>query len=321
MTTTTEADKSAGNQVVATEGFAAITAAKLSPLGFFMALPPVLVVLCFVGVPIFIAFSFSLGFTGGPNEVISIIGQDIYKKTSWWGTLDAYKAVFNDARFPGDLWMTLSVTFISTTVVLLMALGMGIYQRIKGGRIASLLSTLSLVPLFVPVVISAWAIHTFYDGNGFMKTFFMQFGIDFPTLTSTRTAVILGTIWTSLPFAILMVTSGLQSIPDALIETAQDAGASFMRILRTIMIPLAFVPIVIAGTFTAIGIMGSFTVPLFLGPNQPTMLGVEISNFFGAYNRPQHSIVMAFVIFAAASGIAVLYIWANVRSAKQSGRI
>jgi ABC-type spermidine/putrescine transport system permease subunit I len=118
-----------------------------------------------------------------------------------------------------------------------------------------------------------------------------------------------------------MITSGLQSVPNALIETAQDAGASFMRIVRTILIPLAFVPIVIACTFTAIGIMGSFTVPLFLGPNQPTMFGVEITNFFTAYNRPQQSIVMAFIVFAAASGIAISYIWANFRSAKENGRV
>jgi ABC-type spermidine/putrescine transport system permease subunit I len=215
----------------------------------------------------------------------------------------------------------LVVTFVSTFIVLFMAMGMGLYQRIKGGKLASILSMLSLVPLFVPVVIAAYAIAQFYNGVGFMRTFMSQFGIEFPIITATRNAIIIGTIWTSLPFAILMITSGLQSVPNALIETAQDAGASFMRIVRTILVPLAFVPIVIAGTFTAIGIMGSFTVPLFLGPNQPTMLGVEISNFFTAYNRPQQSIVMAFVIFAAASGIAVLYIWANIRSAKQSGRI
>jgi ABC-type spermidine/putrescine transport system permease subunit I len=213
------------------------------------------------------------------------------------------------------------VTFVSTFVVLAMAMGMGLYQRIRGGKLASILSMLSLVPLFVPVVIAAYAIAQFYNGVGFMRTFMSQFGIEFPIITATQNAIIIGTIWTSLPFAILMITSGLQSVPNALIETAQDSGASFMRIVRTILVPLAFVPIVIAGTFTAIGIMGSFTVPLFLGPNQPAMLGVEISNFFTAYNRPQQSIVMAFVIFAAASGIAVLYIWANIRSAKQSGRI
>ena len=309
------------NTVATKEGFAEIKTAKLSTLGFFMALPPVLVVILFVGLPIFVAFIFSIGYTGGPNRVISIIGQDIFEKNSWWGTADAYLTVFRDARFWPDFALTIVVTFLSTFIVLIMALGMGLYQRIRGGKIASILSMLSLVPLFVPVVIAAYAIAQFYNGVGFMRTIMAQFGIEFPVITATRNAIVIGTIWTSLPFAILMITSGLQSVPNALIETAQDAGAGFMRIVRTILIPLAFVPIVIAGTFTAIGIMGSFTVPLFLGPNQPTMLGVEISNFFTAYNRPQQSIVMAFIIFAAASGIAVIYIWANVRSAKQSGRI
>lgn len=309
------------NLVATKEGFAEVITAKRSTLGFFMALPPVLVLILFVGVPIFVAFIFSIGYTGGPNEIISIIGQDIYEKDSWWGTGAAYLAVFKDPRFIPDFILTMVVTFVSTFVVLLMAMGMGLYQRIRGGKIASILSMLSLVPLFVPVVIAAFAVAQFFNGVGFMRTFMSQFGIEFPIITATRNAIIIGTIWTSLPFAILMITSGLQSVPNALIETAQDAGASFMRIVRTILIPLAFVPIVIAGTFTAIGVMGSFTVPVFLGPNQPTMLGVEISNFFTAYNRPQQSIVMAFVIFAAASGIAVLYIWANIRSAKQSGRI
>jgi ABC-type spermidine/putrescine transport system permease subunit I len=297
------------------------TTPRLSALGLFMSLPPLLLVICFVGLPILIAFTFSLGFTTGPNRVVSIIGQEIHKKDHWWGTFGAYKDVFHDSRFPGDLRTTLLVTFLATALVLLMALGIGIYQRMIGGRVAGLMTTLTLVPLFVPVVIASWAIHTFYAGDGFMRTLLSHFGIDFPTLTSTVSAIVIGTIWTSLPFAILMVTSGLQSIPDALIETAQDAGAGFFRIIRTVLIPLAITPIVIAGTFTAIGIMGSFTIPLLLGPNQPTMLGVEIANFFGAYNRPQQSIVMAFIVFAAASGIALIYIWANVRSAKQSGRI
>lgn len=306
---------------VIAESLEAKNATRLSALGFFMALPPMLLVICFVGLPILIGFTFSIGYTKGPNRVLSIIGQEIHKKDQWWGTFGAYKDVFHDSRFPGDLRTTLLVTFTATLLVLLMSLGIGIYQRMIGGRLAGIMTTLTLVPLFVPVVIAAWAIHTFYAGDGFMRTFFAHFGINFPTVTSTVPAIVIGTIWTSLPFSILMVTSGLQSIPDALIETAQDAGASFLRIIRTVLVPLAITPIVIAGTFTAIGIMGSFTIPLFLGPNQPTMLGVEIANFFGAYNRPQQSIVMAFIIFGAASGIALIYIWANVRSAKQSGRI
>lgn len=294
---------------------------KPSFLGFGLSLPPLLLVLGFVGIPILIGFTFSLGFTKGPNRIISIIGQQIHPKTHWWGTFAAYSDVFHDSRFKGDLILTLCVTAVSTILVILIALSIALYQRLVGGKVASVLSTLSIVPLFVPVVISAWAIHTFYGGDGFMRSFFSQFGINFPTLTSTSTAIVIGSVWTSLPFSILMISSGVQAVPDALIESAKDCGANTIRVISTVIVPLSVTPIIIASSFTAIGILGSFTIPLFLGPNQPTMLGVEISNFFGSYNRPQQSLVMAFIVFLAASGIAILYIWSNVKSAKESGRI
>ncbi|MGB4136695.1 MAG: ABC transporter permease subunit, partial [Microbacterium sp.] len=128
-------------------------------------------------------------------------------------------------------------------------------------------------------------------------------------------------VWTSLPFAVLMVASGLQGIPDAIIEAARDAGAGFLRIVFSILIPMAFVPIVIAATFTAIGVIGSFTVPYFTGPNSPTMLGVMLTSYFTSYNEPQQSVVMAFTIFIAASAIGAFYVWANFRSAKDQGRV
>lgn len=280
-----------------------------------------LLVLFFVGLPILIGLTFSLGFTTGPNRVISIIGQGIHNKSHWWGTLAAYSDIWHDSRFLGDLRLTIFVTVISTTVVVILALVIAIYQRLIGGRKASVLVTLSIIPLFVPVVISAWAIHTFYAGDGFMRAFLSHIGIDFPTLTSTPSAIVIGTVWTSLPFAILMISSGMQAVPDALIESARDCGASSLRVILNILMPLAKTPIIIAASFSAIGILGSFTVPLFLGPNQPTMLGVEISNFFGSYNRPQQSLVMAFIVFAIASGIAVMYVWSNVKSARDSGRL
>jgi len=87
------------------------------------------------------------------------------------------------------------------------------------------------------------------------------------------------------------------------------------------MMPMAFVPIVIASTFTAIGVIGSFTVPYFTGPNAPTMLGVALTNYFTSYNEPQQSIVMAFTVFIAAAAIGVFYVWANFRSAKDQGRV
>jgi len=286
-----------------------------------MALPPILLVLLFIGVPVVVALAFSLGFTGGLNTVVASIGLGVHKADHWWGTLAAYAEVFSNQQFLEDLGLTILVTVISAAIVLFMALGIGLYMRMRGGWMANVLSSLAVIPLFIPVVIASWAILTFYSGDGFIRSVFALVGLHGPTWGFTAIAIVIGSVWTSLPFAVLMIVSGLQAIPDAMIETARDAGAGFVRIAVSILMPMASVPIIIAATFTAIGIIGSFTVPYFTGPNEPTMLGVTLTNYFTSYNKPQQSIVMAFTIFVAASAIGAFYVWANFRSAKDQGHV
>jgi ABC-type sugar transport system permease subunit len=309
---------SLAKRATTTRAARAASARARGALGFVMALPPIIFISVFVGFPIVLALGFSLGLVGGLNSTVALIGQDVHHATNWWGTLAAYQEVFSDARFLKDLLVTVVVTIVSTIVVLFLALGIGIFLRLRGGKIAKILSGLAIVPLFIPVVIASWSILTFYSATGFLQSVFAQVGLSFPVWSYTVIAIVIGSVWTSLPFAVLMVSSGLQSIPDALIEAARDSGAGFVRIVVSIMIPLASVPIIIATTFTAIGVIGSFTVPYFTGPTAPTMLGVAMSNYFSAFNQPQQSVVMAFVVFLIASGIAALYVWANFRSAKEA---
>ena len=289
--------------------------------GFLLAVPPVVVVALFVGVPVVLALAFSVGFTGGLNSVIAAIGQNVHHSDGALQTFAAYGDVFTSDGFWQDFGLTLGVTVASTAIVIVLAGGIGLYLRLHGGLLARLLAAVAIVPLFIPVVIASWAILTFYAADGFLRSLLAQFGIDGPVWSYSAVAIVIGSAWTSLPFAVLMVASGLQSVPDALIEAARDAGAGTLRIVRTILLPLSAVPIVIAATFTAIGVIGSYTVPYFTGPNAPTMLGVALTSYFTAYNQPQQSLVIAFVVFLAAAGIGALYVWANFRSARSEGRI
>lgn len=288
--------------------------------GLAMALPPMVLIALFIGVPIVLAFGFSLGFTGGLNHTIALIGQNVHEAKSG-PTFGAYADLFGDRRFLEDLLVTVAVTLVSTVVVILLALGIGLYLKFGGGMLAKLLSALAVVPLFIPVVIASWAILGFYSADGFLRSLAAQFGLGFPVWSYTMVTIVIGSVWTSLPFATLLVASGLQSVPQAMIDAAHDAGASFWRVVTSVVVPMAGVPIIIATTFTAIGILGSFTVPYFTGPNAPNMLGVDMSNYFSAFNQPQQAVVMAFVVFAIASGIAAVYVWANFRSAKESGAV
>jgi ABC-type spermidine/putrescine transport system permease subunit I len=78
------------------------------------------------------------------------------------------------------------------------------------------------------------------------------------------------------------------------------------------------IPTVIVATFTAIYVLGSFTVPYLTGPTQPNLLGPTMSNFFSAFNQPQQAEVLAIVVFGFALGIGAVYVWANVRTGKRS---
>ncbi len=289
--------------------------------GFLMALPPVLLIAGFAGLPIALAFGYSIGHGGGLNSTTALIAQHQYLVEDGWGTTRAYQEVFASDRFRQDLWVTILVTVAATAVVLVLALAIALHLRLRGGFLARGLSVLAVVPMFIPVVISSWAIVTFYSADGFLRSVFALFGVDGPVWAYSLTAVTIGQVWTNLPFAVLMIASGVQAVPDAVIDAARDSGAGLARTTRSIILPMATVPIVIATTFTAIGVIGSFTVPYFTGPNAPTMLGVSMTSYFQAFNRPQQSIVMAFVVFALASGIAAFYIWANYRQAKERDQV
>lgn len=286
--------------------------ARRNLIGFLMALPPIIVLVLFVGLPVVLAIAFSFGYTGGLNQVSAQIGQNVHQGSPF--TLGAYSDIINDPRFIRDLGVTLLITVVSTLFVLVFTVGIAVYARLTRSKAGTLLTSMAIIPLFIPVVIASWANLTFYSSNGFIRSLFAQFHLEGPTLGFTTTGVIIASIWVNLPFATLMVTSGIEGIPDALIESARDAGASTMRIVWEILIPLAKVPILIASTFTAIGVLGQFTVPYFTGPNAPSMLGVDISKYFQSFNEPQQSVAIAVVIFVFAIGIAVAYIKVSVGS-------
>jgi ABC-type spermidine/putrescine transport system permease subunit I len=288
---------------------------RRNTVGLLLVAAPTLVVVVFVGVPVIDALGFSLGFTGGINSALSLIGQDIV--SGFTGAV--YVTLFQTPKFVTDLIATLGVTLLSTGITLVVALLVAVILRLKGGRVGKVLSVLAVMPIFVPVVIASWAILTFYDGTGFLRSLFGTFGMSFPTWGFTLVAVVIGSVWTSLPFAVLMVAGALQGVPDALIEAAKDAGASTWRVVWRILLPMASTQIVIATTFTVIGVLGSFTVPYFTGPNSPTMLGVDIVQYFQAFNRPQQSTAQAFVIFGFAAVASVFYLWSTVR-ANRGGR-
>jgi len=292
---------------------------KSNVIAMLVALIPIAFITIFVGIPILMAIAFSLGYTGGPNTTVALLDQNIQVAHAG-PTFAVYSHLISDHSFQKDFWSTIWVTAASVALVLVIGWGLALYMRFTRGWFAQIVSSLYIVPMFIPVVIASYALVTFWNTNGFMSSLIANvFHLHFAGFGYTLFGVVIGQVWTNIPFAVLILASGLQAVPDPLIEAAQDTGASRLTILWRVVVPLNTLPTMIVGTFTGIGVLGSFTVPDLLGPTAPTMLGVSMSRYYQSFNEPQLSTAVAVLVFLLAAGLGALYVWANMRSNRKAG--
>ncbi len=283
-----------------------------------MSSPPALLVLVFVGIPIVIGVAYTIGYTGGLNSIATSLSVAVHSAHNGVPTWAAYRSVLASARFKSDLVVTVWVTVLTVAITLVLAWAIALYARLSGGFFSRLLAGVAIVPLFIPVVIGAYAIRNFYLNTGFIVSVGRQLGVQLPQWSYHTSGIVIGQVWVSLPFAVLLISSGLAGVPNGLIDAARDSGASLARAVWSVMLPMTTIPTVIVATFTGVGVMGSFTVPYLIGPTAPNMLGVTLQTTYASYQRPQDAQVMAVVLFVLAGGIGALYVWANARAARSS---
>ena len=125
-------------------------------------------------------------------------------------------------------------------------------------------------------------------------------------LLDSLTGTVLFLAATSLPMAIWMTKNFMDSIPISLEEAAWVDGASAMRALWTIVVPLMRQGIAVVFIFVFTQAWGNFFVPfvlLFSPENQPA--AVAIYGFFGNYGTVAYGKLAAFSLLYSAPVLAL----------------
>src|SRR5437870_4446598 len=284
-------------------------------LGLALVAPPTAILLLLVVLPAVQATTFSLGLVPSDNLTFST-GQHLIKSET--PTLGVYRDLLASPFIRDDLAMTLWISVISVVLVAIVGYVLALYVRFGSGRLPQIVRSLYLIPMFVPVVIASYAAITFYVDRGVLAALLHVIGVPYASPAYKPAGVVITQVWFNIPFAVLMLGSGLDGIEQELIESAHDVGAGFLTVLWRIVLPMNLVPLLIVLTFTFIGVVGSFTIPFLIGPNAPQMMGVAIQAYFSNYNQPQPAVAMAVLLFAIAAVAGVLYVWATSRSNKQA---
>ncbi len=274
-----------------------------SALGFL----PLLFLAVFGGIPIVLSLLLLLGHLGGPDSAVAQLGQGEIVGHGL-GTLGAVTQLFENGAFRQDVLATVIVFAVTAAVVLAIAVTLTLWQRLRPSRAVATLQFLAVVPLFIPVVIASFSLWTFWGDRGFADSLAASLGWSHALIFSGKLqGVVLAEVWVSLPFAVLLMRAAVASLGDSSLDAARDAGAGPLTVAWRIVLPQLRRECTIVFCFTAVGVLGSFTVPYIIGPSSPVLLGVDAVNTFSAYNEPQQAAVIGFTIFALAGLIGCVY--------------
>ena len=261
-------------------------------LGLALVLPPLLVLIFLIILP----------------AVSAVIDTLRPPEGAGW-TLANYAGILGNRVLRSDIRFSIAVTLVAVAVTFCLSYPLALYLRFTKGRLPSLLAVLFTIPLFVPVVIASFAMITFLVNHGMVSTVLYRMGIEwFPPLVYNATGIVLTEVWTTIPFAVLILGAGLQAIDDALIDGARDVGAGPLRTFVSIILPLNATPTMITLTLLFIGIFGSFTIPYLVGGNAPQMLGVTMTNYLTQYMRRLDAVTIAVIAFIIAAAVGALYV-------------
>ncbi len=223
--------------------------------------------------------------------------------------------VLKQVKFFPILGRTFLWTFIQVSFHVTLGLGLALLLNRKI-RFRGVFRTLLVFPWAVPqiVAILAWR-GEFNFQYGYVNILLRGLGVANPPQWLTEPvwnyiAVNIVNIWLGVPFMMVTLLGGLQSIDSTYYEAAEIDGASPFQRFRAVTLPLlkpVMTPVIILGV---IWTFNNFNVPYLINQNELETSDILVTALFRAafeYNRYGFAAAFALVIFAILLGLTILY--------------
>ncbi|MEE8808725.1 MAG: ABC transporter permease [Lactimicrobium sp.] len=229
--------------------------------------------------------------------------------------LGNYAYFFADAVQRNNMIYTLKIVIWTVVLAIGISYLLAIYLRFSKSRVARWISHLYLLPRFIPGLVAVNGMITIIRDSGLINRFFQLFGLNVQLgLMYNAKGIILMNLWFNIPFATMLLVSAMGKIHDSIIEAAKDVGASPMRILWKMILPLTYRDLFIAATFVFMSNISSFTTPYLMDGTNPQMMGIVLYNQYTNmhYARSAALSVIMFLFSALSAGV---YVYTNMKQA------
>jgi spermidine/putrescine transport system permease protein len=194
---------------------------------------------------------------------------------------EAYKRVL-DPLYLQILWRSIWVATIATLACLLLGFPMAFFVA-RFARRKTLLLNLIALPFWTSTLIRTYAWMFLLRDTGLVNSILIGTGLvrqPLPLLFNPP-AVLLGLVYTNLPFMIFPLYAALEKLDFALLDAAEDLGASPWAAAWNIAVPLAKPGIIAGCVLVFVPCLGAYLIPDLMGGGKSILLGNLIANQFG----------------------------------------
>ena len=215
-------------------------------------------------------------------------------------TLDGYRLIASDPLYLASFLKSLKVAALVTALLLALGFPLAYGIAMSPRRWQPILVMAVVLPFWTSFLIRVYAWINILQRDGLFNDALMALHIvDKPVVwLSTDTAVVIGLVYSYLPFMVLPLYATLEKLDRSLLEAAADLGCTRSRAFWRVTLPLALPGIAAGSLLCFIPITGEFVIPDLLGGSRSLMIGQTVwLEFFENRDWPTAS-ALAVVLLA-----------------------
>lgn len=280
--------------------------------------PPLLFLLLLVAVPGIIMVFASLRYPGEFGGLAPLAAADPH--TLQGLTTETYRFFFSDIIYAEIFFKSFVMALATTLLCLIMAYPLALLIARSPQKNRSRMMLLVILPFTSNFLIGiyAWMIILGPQGalSHALNSLLGAFGFAPVQLLFSPFAVLIAMVYVHLPFMVLPLYTNLEKHDPALLDAAQDLGASAWQRFWRVTFPLSQPGIFAGSALLFIPALGMFAVPEMLGGTGDILIGNLIKEqFLGTRDWPFGSTLSILLTVAV-----LLIVWLASRLSARGGR-
>ena len=188
-------------------------------------------------------------------------------------------------RYAKTFGISLLYSVEATVVCLILAYPLAYFMSNMKAAPQRMISMLIMVPMWMNFLIRTYSWITILAKTGIINSLFEKFGMGPFKLINTPGAIILGMVYNFLPYMVLPIYTAMLKMDRSLLEAADDLGASPIKRLTRVVLPLTMPGIISGITMVFVPCISTFYISQKLGGGKTMLIGDVVEmQFQSAYN-------------------------------------